>query len=408
MTLNFYKNKQCWSYLCSFIVVMLLVSELDAGVPGKEVTVNGKVTSADDGSGIPGVNVVVKGTQTGTITDADGKYSVTSADNNGTLVFSYIGFVTQEVSIGGRSNIDVSLVVSTEALNEVVVTAIGIERSEQSLGYSVGKVKGDDITHVAQENVLNSLAGRVAGVTINSTGGAGSSVQMTIRGTKSLVNDNQPLFVIDGVPVVNSLNNIGGVGSDNRVDYGNPISDLNPEIIESISVLKGPSAAALYGSRAGNGVVIITTKNGSKSKRVTVNVTSNTVFDIPFKYLDLHTKFASGYLPFTPTNNLESDGILRVDETSVGGVGPELDKGYNAIQWNSPLDADGNPIPTPLVSHKDNIKNFVRTGITTTNGVSVSNSNDMLTYGCHIEYDKPGNNSKFRLVQECVQFKYCS
>jgi TonB-linked SusC/RagA family outer membrane protein len=359
---------------------MLLVSEVFAALPGGAVTISGRITSAEDGSGIPGVNVVVKGTQLGTISDSDGRYSLTSTDDNGVLVFSYIGFVSQEIAIGGKTVIDVSLAPSMESLNEVVVTALGIQREEQSLGYSVGKVKGSEITNVAQENVLNSLAGRVAGVTINSTGGAGSSVRMTIRGTKSLVNDNQPLFVIDGVPVVNSLNNIGQVGSDNRVDYGNPIADLNPEIIESMTVLKGPSAAALYGSRAGNGVVIITTKNGSASKKVTVNVTSNTVFDIPFKYLDLHTKFASGVLPFTPDKNPYPGGVLMVDETSVGGVGPELDKGYNAIQWNSPLDADGNPIPTPLVSHKNNIRNFVQTGITTTNGVSIANSNEMLNY----------------------------
>lgn len=380
MNLNFYKKNPTARYLFSLLTVMLLVSEMYAGSPGGAITVNGRVTSVEDGSGIPGVNVVVKGTQTGTITDADGKYSLTSPDENGTLVFSYIGFLSQEISIAGKTVIDVSMEPSMQSLNEVVVTALGIQREEQSLGYSVGKVKGADITNVAQENVLNSLAGRVAGVTINSTGGAGSSVRMTIRGTKSLVNDNQPLFVIDGVPVVNSLNNISQVGSDNRVDYGNPISDLNPESIESISVLKGPSAAALYGSRAGNGVVIITTKNGSKAQKVTVNVTSNTVFDIPYKYLDMHTKFASGYLPFTPDKNPYPDGILQVDETSVGGVGPELDKGYNAIQWNSPLDASGNPIPTPLISHKDNIKNFVQTGITTTNGVSIANSNDMLNY----------------------------
>ncbi|HTE34030.1 MAG TPA: SusC/RagA family TonB-linked outer membrane protein [Chryseolinea sp.] len=380
MNSNFYKNKQRWRCLFSILVSMLLVSEVFAGAPAAAITVNGRVTSSEDGSGIPGVNVVVKGTQTGTITDAEGKYSLTTADDNGTLVFSYIGFLSQEVAIGGKSVIDVSMEPSMESLNEVVVTALGIQREEQSLGYSVGKVKGADITNVAQENVLNSLAGRVAGVTINSTGGAGSSVRMTIRGTKSLVNDNQPLFVIDGVPVVNSLNNISQVGSDNRVDYGNAISDLNPEIIESISVLKGPSAAALYGSRAGNGVVIITTKNGSKSKKVTVNVTSNTVFDIPYKYLDMHTKFATGLLPFTPNQNPYPGGVLQIDEASAGGVGPELDKGYNAIQWNSPLDADGNPIPTPLISHKDNIKNFVQTGITTTNGVSIANSNDMLNY----------------------------
>ena len=380
MNCNFYKNKQLWKYLCSLIVVMLLVSETIAGTSGAAVTVTGRVTSIEDGSGIPGVNVVLKGTQSGTITDAEGRYSLNSPDDNGILVFSYIGFVSQEISISGKTMIDVSMEPSQEALNEVVVTALGIQREEQSLGYSVGKVKGDDLTHVVQENVLNSLAGRVAGVTINSTGGAGSSVRMTIRGTKSLVNDNQPLFVIDGVPIINTLNNIAQVGSDNRVDYGNAISDLNPDIIESMTVLKGPSAAALYGSRAGNGVVIITTKNGSKSKKVTVNVTSNTVVDIPYKYLDMHTKFASGYLPFTPDKNPYPGGILQVDETSVGGVGTELDKGYNAIQWNSPLDADGNPIPTPLVSHKNNIRNFVQNGVTTTNGVSVSNSNDMLTY----------------------------
>ena len=389
MNCNFYKNKPWWRYLGTLMLALMLTSQLIAGKTGSAVTVTGKVTSSEDGSGIPGVNVVLKGTQSGTITDSDGKYSITSPDDNGVLVFSYIGFVTQEVSISGKSSIDVSMEPSSEALNEVVVTALGIPREEQSLGYSVGKVKGDDIVNVAQENVLNSLAGRVAGVTINSTGGAGSSVRMTIRGTKSLVNDNQPLFVIDGVPVVNSLNNIAQVGSDNRVDYGNPIADLNPDIIESMTVLKGPSAAALYGSRAGNGVVIITTKNGSKAKKVTVNVTSSTVVDIPYRYLDMHTKFASGYLPFTPDKNPYPGGVLQVDETSVGGVGPELDRGYNAIQWNSPLDADGNPIPTPLVSHKDNIKNFVQNGITTSNGVSIANSNDMLNY--RLSYNNMSN-----------------
>lgn len=364
-------------YLFSLLTAVLLVSNLFAQTAA---TITGKVTSVEDGTGLPGVNVYVKGTQLGTITDSDGKYSLAVNDNNSTLVFSYIGFTTQEISISGKSSVDVSLEANTEALSEVVVTALGIQREEASLGYSVGKLKGDDLTNVAQENVLNSLAGRVAGVTINSTGAAGSSVRMTIRGTKSLVNDNQPLFVIDGVPIVNSLNNISQVGSDNRVDYGNPIADLNPDIIESMTVLKGPSAAALYGSRAGNGVVIITTKNGSKAKKVTVNVTSNTVFDIPYKFLDMHTKYASGYLPFTPDNNPYPGGVLQIDETSVGGVGPELDKGYNAIQWNSPVDANGNKIPTPLISHKNNVRNFVQSGITSTNGVSVSNSNEILSY----------------------------
>lgn len=356
---------------------VLLVCQLAA--KAQDVTVTGRVTDGADGNALPGVNVSVKNTQFGTITDSEGKYSI-AVDGNAVLVFSFIGYVSQEVNVNGRSNVDVPLQASSETLQEVVVTALGIEREERSLGYSVGKVKGDELTQVVQENVLNSLAGRVPGVTINSTGAAGSSVRMTIRGTKSLVNDNQPLFVIDGVPVVNSLNNISQVGSDNRVDFGNPISDINPENIESISVLKGPSAAALYGSRAGNGVVLITTKSGKGAKKLTVNVSTNTVFDQPFKYLDMHHKFASGYLPFTPDNNPYPGGVLEIDETSVGGVGPELDKGYNAIQWNSPTDQNGNKIPTPLVSHKDNVKNFVQTGITSTNDISIANSSDLVTY----------------------------
>lgn len=361
--------------LVLLFIVALLAIQVDA--VAQTITVTGKVTDGSDA--IPGVNVSVKNTQLGTITDGNGRYSIEVA-TDATLVFSFIGYQTQEVNVNSRASIDVPLVASTEELQEVVVTALGIEREERSLGYSVGKLKGDDLTNVVQENVLNSLAGRVPGVTINSTGGSGSSVRMTIRGTKSLVNDNQPLFVIDGVPVINSLNNISQVGSDNRVDYGNPISDLNPESIESISVLKGPSAAALYGSRAGNGVVLITTKSGKNAKRLTVSASTNTVFDMPYKYLDMHHKFASGYLPFTPTSNPYPGGVLQIDEESVGGVGPELDKGYNAIQWDSPLDANGDPIPTPLVSHKDNVKNFVNTGVTSTNDISIANSSELINY----------------------------
>src|SRR5210317_1120279 len=135
---------------------------------------------------------------------------------------------------------------STEALEEVVVTALGIKRSEKSLGFSVGRVDGEELTRVAQENVLNSMAGKVSGVTINSTGGTGSSVSMVIRGATSLSTDNQPLFVVDGVPITSTVNNVGGFGDDNRVDYGNAISDLDPESIENVAILKGPSAAALY------------------------------------------------------------------------------------------------------------------------------------------------------------------
>ena len=379
MNLNFYKKRPDRRYWIMLLTVMLLVSHVFAGTSSADVTINGKVTAADDGSALPGVNVYLKGTQTGTITDGEGNYSLAVNDENGTLVFSYIGFTTQEISIGGRTSINISLQPSLESLDEVVVTALGIKREEKSLGYSVGKVDGSALTRVAQENVLNGLSGKLPGVTISSTGGAGSSVSMVIRGATSLVGDNQPLFVVDGVPIANSLNNITEVGRDNKVDYGNAISNLNPEDIESISVLKGPSAAALYGSRAGRGVVLITTK-GAKTDNISVSVTSNTVFDIPYKYLDMHSKFATGILPFTPDNNPYPGGVLQIDEKSAGGVGPELDKGYNATQWNSPLDANGDKIPMPLTSHPNNIKNFVQTGITSSNGISISKGNEQLSY----------------------------
>ncbi|GGH47948.1 SusC/RagA family TonB-linked outer membrane protein [Dyadobacter endophyticus] len=344
-------------------------------------TIKGKVTSKIDGAALPGVSIVVKGTQVGTSTDAAGNYSINVSDaSKAILVFSYIGHETQEVIVGNESVVNVDLAEGVETLGETVVTALGLSREKRSLGYAVAEVQGKDISRVAQENVLNSLSGKVPGVTISSTGGTGSSVSMIIRGATSLSNDNQPLFVVDGVPIANTLNNISQVGNDNRVDYGNAISNINPDDVESVSILKGPNAAALYGSRAGHGVVLITTKNGSKAKKMTVSVNSSTVFDRPYKYLNMHSKFATGILPFTPDNNPYPGGVLLIDEGSAGGVGPELDKGYKAIQWNSPKDANGKPIPTDLVSHPDNVKNFVRTGITTTNGVSISNSNDLVTY----------------------------
>ncbi|HEX8038052.1 MAG TPA: carboxypeptidase-like regulatory domain-containing protein, partial [Chryseosolibacter sp.] len=301
MELNFYgKRKQWGRCVLSLLFSLLLAGNGFAISSFQEIRVTGRVTSSDDGNGLPGVSVLVKGSQQGTITDAEGKYSITVPDDAAVLVFSFIGYTSQEVAVNGRTTVDVGLEPSLEQLGEVVVTALGIERQERSLGYSVGEVKGNELSRVAQENVLNGLSGKVPGVTINSTGAAGSSVSMIIRGATSLANDNQPLFVVDGIPVANGLNNITQIGNDNKADFGNAISDINPEDVESISILKGPSAAALYGSRAGNGVVLITTKKGSRTKKLTVSVNSNTVFDKPYKYLKMHHKFATGILPFTP------------------------------------------------------------------------------------------------------------
>lgn len=356
-------------------------------------TVTGKILSSEDGSTMPGVSVVLKGTQKGTTSNAAGDYAIEISGSNATLIFSYVGFSAQEIPVGARTILDVSMKVSAETLGEVVVTALGIKREEKSLGYSVAKVEGRELNRVAQENVLNAMAGKMAGVSISSTGGTGSSVSMIIRGATSLSSDNQPLFVVDGVPLANTLNNISQVGNDNRVDFGNSISNLNPDDIENVSVLKGPSAAALYGSRAGNGVVLITTKNGSKAKKMTISVNTSTVFDKPYKFLKWQTKFGPGQfsaIPVSVTGNPLSNAFGRLIQEEVGATyGAELDKGYSEVQWNSPLDANGKPIAMPLVSHLNNVKNFVQTGITTTNGISVANSSD--TYSYRLSYSNMRN-----------------
>ncbi|MBX2874138.1 MAG: SusC/RagA family TonB-linked outer membrane protein [Saprospiraceae bacterium] len=341
-------------------------------------SITGTVTEAEGALPLVGVTVMIKGTTTGTVTDVDGNYQVDAAETD-ILVFSYLGYQTQEISVGNQSRIDVKLAEAAIITNEVVVTALGLTREEKSLGFSVERLEGDELRRVTQENVLNGLAGKVAGVTINSTGGTGSSVSMVIRGATSLSSDNQPLFVVDGVPLISTLNNITEFGSRNPVDYGNAISDINPDDIENVSILKGPSAAALYGSRAGNGVVLITTKSGKKSDGVRVSVSSNTVFDQPFKFFKRQYQFAPGFFSFTP-DDLPPGTVLTVNEAEGAGAGIELDKGYFAVQWNSPRDANGVQVPMELRSYPDNVKNFVQTGITSTNTVAVTNNTDRMNY----------------------------
>ena len=375
-------------YLFTLIVSVLLLPSLPgmvfAEAFGENIItqqnhiVSGTVTSAVDGLGLPGLSIILKGTTTGTVTNQDGGYNIEVPDD-GILVFSFVGFETQEVAVGGRNVIDIVMEESAMALDEIVVTALGIKREEKSLGFSVGRVDGEELTRVAQENVLNSMAGKVSGVTINSTGGPGSTVSMVIRGATSMSTDNQPLFVVDGVPISNTFNNVGGFGSDNRVDYGNGIADLDPESIESVTILKGPSAAALYGTRAGNGVVLITTKK-ARGAGMKVSVTSNTVFDIPVRYLNTQQKFSTGFFSFRPEN--VGGGVLPTISAGDGtGAGPETDKGYWAVQWDSPLDANGVPVPKEVVSYPNNVKDFINNNsFTTTNGVSISNTSPILNY----------------------------
>jgi len=333
------------------------------------------VVSDDLGEVLPGVTVLEKGTNNGTVTDFDGNFVIKVSGSESILVFSFIGMETKERNVGIQSNLSVVLVASAESLDEVVVTALGISREKRSLGYAISEVEGDELRVVPQENALNALNGRVTGVQINNTGGAGSTVKVIIRGASSLTTDNQPLYVIDGVPIVSKLNNIGNTGSGVNVDYGSAISDLNPDDIENITVLKGPSAAALYGSRAGNGVILITTRSGSNSKGLGVSFSSNSVFESPYKFLDFGTRFANGYRP--------DPSITQIDETSAGGVGPALNSGLTAIQWPYTAEelSSGIPVQKPLTSQgENNAENFFETATTFINSISIYNSTDKLDY----------------------------
>jgi len=344
--------------------------------------VNGKVS--DNNGPLAGVTVSEKGKTRMTTTAADGTFQLSISNPNAILVFSSIGYRSVEVPVNNKNYITVVMEAGKgQDLTGVVVTALGITRMKRSLGYSVGEIKGDDVNKVAQTNVLNGMAGKVSGVNISATGsGPTSSVSMVIRGIRSLNSDNQPLFVIDGVPVKNSLSNVGtNNGNKNDVDYGNAISDLNPNDIESVSILKGPSAAALYGSRAGNGVVIITTKTGKKSKGLGMTFSSNTEFDMPYKYLPTNQSYTVGSDPYTTPNGFNSLNGVIVDlaGTDTYRFGTPLNKGIKAIQWNSKQDAQGNYIPQDMVSH-NNLKNFVQTGITSVNSLSIENSTDRDNY----------------------------
>jgi TonB-linked SusC/RagA family outer membrane protein len=243
-------------------------------------TISGVVTSIDDGAPIPGVTVQVKGTTVGTVTDIDGKYSLDVKPEHTALVFSYVGMKTLEVQIGTNNNISVSMGSEALQMDEVVVTALGVSREKKSLGYATQELEGEELSQVKRDNFINNLQGKSAGVNVKGTGNIGGSANVIIRGSSSLTQNNQALFVIDGVPVNNSnYNNAGQLSGRNGYDFGNAAADINPNDIASMNILKGAAATALYGSRAANGVIIITTKKGAKSvgktKKYGVTINSN-------------------------------------------------------------------------------------------------------------------------------------
>jgi TonB-linked SusC/RagA family outer membrane protein len=315
----------------------------------QERTVSGKVTSQEDGSGLPGVNVVVKGTTNGTVTDSNGSYSLPVPSGATTLVFSFIGLKSEEIEVGDRTTIDLQMAQDIQQLTEVVVTALNIPREKASLGYSTQAVSGENVSQVKQQNFVNSLSGKVAGVQIRTAGQFGGSTNILIRGNKSVSGNNQPLFVVDGVPVDNRTGNsvyqrAGRMG----FDYGNSTSDINPEDIESINILKGAGSTALYGSRAANGVVMITTKKGNKRKGLGIDfstgITAGKVN--PDTFVKYQKKYGAGYAPpsfeyYGPQGFIEDDingdGVddLVVPSYEDGSYGAEFDPNLNVYHWDT-------------------------------------------------------------------------
>lgn len=344
----------------------------------QEKTISGTVAD-DTGLPLPGVNIIIKGTSTGTQSDFDGNYSIESAVGQ-TLVYSYVGFETQEIAVGASNTIDVSMQAGA-ALDEVVVTALGISREKQSLGYSTQEVAGEDLATVKTTNFTNGLSGKVAGLQIRRNNNFGGSTNVVIRGITSLTGDNQALFVIDGVPISNqNTNNANQKNSSggNYYDYGNAAADINPDDIESVNVLKGAAASALYGSRAASGVIIITTKKGSKTKGIGVTINSNAQVGFVDKstFAEYQNQYGAGYaLEEFTYEDITGDGIddKLVNYLDDASYGPRF-TGEMIYQWDSFDPASPNYLKkTPWLAAKNGPITFFETPVTLTNSISVSN-----------------------------------
>ncbi len=354
-------------YLLVFSLLLCTVS-----MQAQDKTVSG--TISDELGPLFGVNVTVKGSQgLGTTSDLDGKYMLKVPEGSETLIFSYLGYETKEMPIGGGGIIDMTMAEDVLRLSEVVVTALGVSRNEKSVGYAVQDLDGDEFTQAREANIINSLSGKVAGVQINSSSGSvGASSRILLRGASSITGNNDPLFVVDGVPIDNS--NYGNAGSGGGVDQPNGVADINPDDIETISVLKGPNAANLYGLRAANGVVLITTKKGSKNQKgIGISVNSSTTFERPLVLPDFQNSYGQGP---------DRSNFVWVDgQTGDGGVdeswGPPLDVGLNFVQWDS-YTRDG--AASPWVSNPDNIRDFFETGLTLNNNVSLTGGNKTASF----------------------------
>jgi len=334
--------------------------------PGHKI--NGQVTDVR-GTAIPGVSVVLKGTTTGVTTNSDGKYTLTASPDAKAIVFSFVGMVSQEIAIGNKTTIDVVLSEEITGVDEVIVTALGIKKEAKRLGYSTGTVTKELITNNRTVNVGNSLQGKVAGLNVSPpAGGPGGSSKIRIRGQSSFGGNNSPLIIVNGVPISNSAISAGGSagnGTGNPTggssDQGDGLQSINQDDIESMTVLNGAAAAALYGFRAKDGAIIITTKSGQGKQGIGVELNSNFLADQALDFTDFQYVYGQGEFGKRPTTTAEaqSSGVHSFGEKFDGVATPQFD---GTTQPYSP--------------NKNRIKDFYRTGISSTNSVALTGNID--------------------------------
>ena len=378
--------------------ILLVALGLISCLAFAQTRVSGTVISAEDNAPVPGAGVIVNGTTVGTVTGADGKFTLTVPSGSKSLIVSCLGMKTQEVD--ATDGIVIVLENDFNALNEVVVTAMGITREKKALGYAIQEVKSEELMAAGAPSVTSALTGKVAGVQINTFGGSvGASSRISVRGNSSLSGDQQPLIVVDGVPVSNDTQRTGD-NTYRGVDFGSGLNDINPEDIESISVLKGGSAA-LYGMRAGNGVILITTKTGKRSGGIEVSYDGSVTFDRVANIPKLQNSYGQGY---------DGDGLHYQWYQEDGGTMDRqtyaenynfkyVDGNWGGVQdgndesWGAPLDAglqlvqfDSNGQKAPWVSHPNNIRDFFQTGITQNHMISLQSRGEKSTTRVSLSY----------------------
>jgi TonB-linked SusC/RagA family outer membrane protein len=370
-----------WRHICVLSAVLLL----GIGTTFAQRAVSGQVTS-EAGEILAGATVLVKGTPTGVFTDSEGRFTVNVSDNNAVLVVSFLGYIKQEVPVGNASTLNISLVEGVRELDEVVITALGITQEKKALGYAVSEVSGDLMNQARETNALNSLQGRVAGVNINQGAGPGTSTRVIIRGNASLTGNNQPLYVVDGVVIDNSV--LGAAGAWGGRDFGDGVANINPDDIESISVLKGPNAAALYGQRGANGVILITTKTGKNLDRTEVTLNSNFTWGNPFVLPEFQNTYGQG-LNGQFTHFRQADGTIVANDGTTSGT----PQGFPSPTGGAP---EGPPSWGPRMDGQDyydvfgtrrtfsaqpnNLRDFLQTQTSLTNTLSIRGGTQKFNY----------------------------